>query len=123
MTDRHFDQLGWVRMGDRPALRAFCAPKKDDNFADKEERLKEALNGTGKRQEDQSVAVGGTGINKRSLKPTLKVEFGWKHFISGKYMQVKKSKGGGTRSVDINRNAQYNDVCLQKSIWQINRYD
>ena len=29
-------------------------------------------------------------------------------------MQVKKNKGGGTRSVDMNRNAHY-DVCLQKA--------
>jgi len=101
-------------MGDRLALRAFCAPKKDDNFDDKVERLKEALNGRGKRQGDQSVAVGGAGRNKRSLKPTHKVEFGWKHFCSGKYMQVKKSKGGGTRSVAMNRTAQY-DECLLKA--------
>lgn len=114
MTDRHFDQLGLIRMGDRLALRAFCTPKKDDNFDDKVERLKEALNGRGKRQGDHSVAGSVTGRNKRSLKPTLKVEFGWKHFISGKYMQVKKSKGGGTRSVDMNRNADY-DVCLLKA--------
>ena len=114
MTDRHFDQLGLVRMGDRFALRAFCALKKDDNFDDKVGRLKEALNGRGKRQGDQSVAVGVTGKSKRSLKPTLKVEFGWKHFSSGKYMQVKNSKGGVTRSVDMNRNAHY-DVCLQKA--------
>ena len=101
MTDGHFDELGLVRMGDCFALRAFCAPKKDDNFDNKLERLKEALNGRGKRQGDQSVAVGVTGRNKRSLKPTLKVEFGWKHFSSGKYMQVKKSKGGATRSADM----------------------
>ena len=113
MTDRHFDQIGLVAMGDRLALRAFCAPKKDDNFDDKLEYLKEALNGRGKRRGDQSVAVGGAGRNKRSLKPTLKVEFGWKHFFSGKYMQVKKRKGGGTRSVAMNRTAQYDERLLQ----------
>lgn len=99
-------------MGDCLAPRAFCAPKKDDNFDDKVERLKEALNGGGKQQGNQTVAVGGAGRNKRSLKPTLKVEFGQKHFR--KYMQVKKSRGGGTRSVDMNRTAQY-DECLQKA--------
>jgi len=36
---------------------------------------------------------------KRSLKPTLKVEFGWKHFTGGKFIQVKKGKGGGIRSL------------------------
>lgn len=113
MTDCHFDKLGFVRMGDRLALRAFCAPKKDDNFDDKVERLNERLNGRGKQQGDQTEAVGGAGRNKRSLKSTLKVEFGQKHFSSGKYMQVKKSKGGGTRSVYMNGTAQY-DECIQK---------
>ena len=57
MTDRHFDQLSLVRMGDCLALRAFCAAKKDDNFDDKVERLKEALHCRGKGQGDQSVAL------------------------------------------------------------------
>ena len=47
-------------------------------------------------------------------KPTLKVEFCWKHFIGQKFIQVKKGKGGGTRSLDINRAAQY-DKCLSKA--------
>lgn len=71
-------------MGDRLALRAFCAPKKDDNFDDKVGCLKEEKGARGDR--DQRVAVGGAERNQRSLKSTLKVEFGWKHFCSGKYM-------------------------------------
>lgn len=109
MTDHHFDQMGLMTLGDRLALRAFCAPKKDD-LDEKVERLKEALNSRGKRQGEP----GGAERKKKSLKPTLKVEFGWKHFTGGKFIQVKKGKGGGTRSVDINRAAQY-DECLSKA--------
>ena len=101
-------------MGDRLALRAFCAPKKDDNFDDKVEHLKEAMNGRGKRQGDQNAAVGGAGGSKRTQKPTLRVEFGWKHCTSGKFIQVRKGKGGGTRSVDVIRAVQY-DACLLKA--------
>lgn len=109
MTDHHFDQMGLMTLGDRLALRAFCAPKRDD-FDEKVERLKEALNSRGKRQGEP----GGAERKKKSLKPTLKVEFGWKHFTGGKIIQVKKGKGGGTRSLDINRAAQY-DECLSKA--------
>ena len=109
MTDHHFDQMGLMTLGDRLALRAFGAPTRDD-LDEKVERLKEALNSRGKRQGEPS----GAERKKKSLKPTLKVEFGWKHFTGGKFIQVKKGKGGGTRSLDINRAAQY-DECLSKA--------
>ena len=114
MTDHHFDQMGLITLGDRLALRAFCARSGDDSLNEKVERLKEALSNRGKRQGDPSVAVGGSGGSKRSLKPTLKIKFGWKHFTDGKLIQVKKGKGGGTRSVNINRTAQYEE-CLSKA--------
>ena len=88
MTDHYFDQMGLMTLGDRLDLKAFCAPKWDD-LDENVERLKEALNSRGKRQREPSGAE-----MKKFLKPTLKVEFGWKHSTCGKIMQVKKEKVG-----------------------------
>lgn len=84
-------------------------PQKGMIFDEKVECVKEALNNRGKWQGEPGGAE-----RKKTLKPTLKVEFGWKHFTGGKFIQVKKGKGGGTRSLDINRAAQY-DECLSKA--------
>jgi len=105
VTDHNFDQLGLNDI----ALRAFCAPKRHDRDK-KVERLKDALNSRGKRQGEP----GGAERKKKYLKPTLKVEFGWNHFTGGKFIQVKKGKGGSTRSLNINRAAQFNE-CLSKA--------
>lgn len=98
-----------MTLGDRLALRAFCAPKRHDRD-EKVERLKDALNSRGQRQGEP----GGAERKKKYSKPTLKVEFGWNHFTGGKFIQVKKGKGGCTRSLNINRAAQFNE-CLSKA--------
>ena len=114
MNESHFKDLGLNAMGDRLALIAFCT--QSPNLDDKIERLKEALNSRGKRSGDQSAAtVNGTVCrSKRVSKSTLKVEFGWKHLINGKYVQVKKGKGGGNRTVGMPRHAKYEE-CLLKA--------
>ena len=57
MTDHHFDQMDLMTLGDRLALRAFGAPKREsDDLDEKVERLKEALNSRGKRQGEPSGA-------------------------------------------------------------------
>ena len=42
------------------------------------------------------------------------MESSWKQFTGGKFIQVKKGKGVGTRSLDINRAPQH-DECLSKA--------
>ena len=81
--------MGLMTLGDRLALRTFCAPKRDD-LDENVERLKEALSSRGKRKREPGVQKG----KKKSLKPTLKVEFGWKQFTGGKFIYVRKGKGG-----------------------------
>ena len=98
-------QMGLTTLGDCLALRAFCALKRDD-FDKKVEHLKEALNS---RESGKGSRV--AQKEKKSLKPTLKVEFAWKQFTGGKFIQVKKGKGVG---LDIYRAPQY-DECLSKA--------
>lgn len=92
MNESHFKELGLNAMGDQLALIAFRT--QSPNLDDKIERLKEALNSRGKRSGDQSrTTVDGTVCrSKRASKSILKLEFGWKHLINGKYVQVKKEK-------------------------------
>lgn len=45
-------------------------------------------------------------------KDNLKFEFGWKHWSDGKYKLKQIDHGSGTHSVDIARDAGYED-CLQ----------
>ncbi|KAJ7380130.1 hypothetical protein OS493_010841 [Desmophyllum pertusum] len=110
MNETHFESLGLSAMGDRLALIAFCAPK-EESLDEKVERLKEALNGKGKRSRESATV---DGKIKKASKPTLKIEFGWKHYHGGKFVQVKKGKGGGNRSVDMKRIAEYEE-CLLKA--------
>ena len=42
----------------------------------------------------------------------LKFEFGWKHWVDGKYKQKRSDKGGGKRRISISRAAAY-DECLE----------
>ena len=39
----------------------------------------------------------------------MKVEFGWKHHNSTTFVQVKKGKGGGNWSTDMERSAHYEE--------------
>lgn len=45
-------------------------------------------------------------------KETLKFEFGWKHWVDGKYKRKRIDKGGGKRRISISRAATYNE-CLE----------
>lgn len=67
MQDQHYDEIGLSRLGGLLALKAFCAPKKD-NLNEKVERLKEALSGRGKRQGDVGSRGAGRSTSKKSLK-------------------------------------------------------
>ena len=52
--------------------------------------------------------------SNRVKKRRLKVEFGWKHYIGDKFVQIKKGRGGGNRKLDMERIATYQD-CLSKA--------
>lgn len=102
-------------MGDRLALQAFCAPNQSKSLEEKVERLREALSSKGKRPGDQERSTSEHAPRqKKSPKETLKIEFGWRHHSGGKYVPIRKNKGGGNRSVELMRNAQY-DECLKKA--------
>ena len=81
----------------------------------KVERLKETLTYRGRRllESDQRSAAPG-GKSKKAAKPTLKVEFGWKHHNGTTFIQAKKGKGGGNISIDMERSAHYEE-CLSKA--------
>ena len=102
-------------MGDRLALMAFGGPK-EENLDVKVERLKEAMSNRGRRslESDQKSAAPGGIKSKKAAKPTLKVEFGWKHHNGTAFIQVKKGKGGGNRSIDMERSSHYEE-CLSKA--------
>lgn len=52
--------------------------------------------------------------SNRVKKRTLKVEFGWKHYIGDKFVQIKKGRGVGNWKVDMERTATYQE-CLLKA--------
>ena len=115
MNKRHFENLGLTAMGDRLALMAFGGPK-EENLDVKVERLKEALSYRGRRslESDKTSAAPG-GKSKKATKPTLRVEFGWKHHNgTSTFIQVKKGIGRGNRSTDMERSANYEE-CLSKA--------
>lgn len=115
MSESHFETLGLRAMGDRLALQAFCAPIQSTSFDEKVERLREALSSKGKRPGDLERTTSEHAPRlKKAPKETLKIEFAWKHHLGGKYVQIRKNKGGGNRTVDLMRNAQY-DECLKKA--------
>ncbi|XP_078382656.1 uncharacterized protein LOC144665305 isoform X2 [Oculina patagonica] len=115
MSKSHFETLGLRAMGDRLALQAFCAPIQSTSFDEKIERLREALGSKGKRPGDPERTTSEHAPRlKKAPKETLKIEFGWKHHLGGKYVQIRKNKGGGNRTVELMRNAQY-DECLKKA--------
>lgn len=114
MNECHFENLGLTAMGDRLALMAFGGPK-EENLDVKVECLEEALSYRGRRslESDKRSAAPG-GKSKKATKPTLRVEFGWKHHNGTTFIQVKKGKGGGNRPTDMERSAHYEE-CLSKA--------
>ncbi|XP_068692541.1 uncharacterized protein [Montipora foliosa] len=112
MEECHFATLGLIAMGDQLALKEFCAPNVE-NWDEEVERPRGVLNR--RRKRSGNADYGGSIVaQKRAKKITLRVEFGWKHCIGDRCVQVKKDKGVGKRTLDMKRSANYQE-CLLKA--------
>ncbi len=121
MEEKDLVSLGLTAKGDRLKLQAFCNQK---NYSEEREqkiaKIKEILDsGKGKRAKKRGVSNTSKAENDSVSKSkvakiaTLKFEFGWKHWRTGRgYVQQKKNNGGGTRSFNVPRHASLND-CQQ----------
>ncbi|XP_068685942.1 uncharacterized protein [Montipora foliosa] len=112
MEECHFTTLGLIAMGDQLALKEFCATN-EENWDEEVERPRGFLNHHRKRSGNADYG-GSIVAQKRAKKSTLKVEFGWKHWIGNRCVQVKKDKGVRERTLDMKRSANYQE-CLLKA--------
>lgn len=124
MDEKDLVDLGLTAKGDRLKLQAFCNQK--NNSEEREQKIakiKEILGqGKGKRALKRGVSNTAKSENdsvSKSKVPkiaTLKFEFGWKHWRTGRgYVQQKKNNGGGTRSYNVPRHASLSD-CQQVAL-------
>lgn len=121
MDEKDLVSLGLTAKGDRLKLQAFCNQK---NYSEEREqkiaKIKEILGqGKGKRAKKRGVSntpkAEDDSVSKSKVAKiaTLKFEFGWKHWRTGRgYVQLKKNNGGGTRSFSVPRHASLSD-CQQ----------
>ena len=88
----------------------------EENYLDEElEHPREVLNSC--REHSGNADYGCSTVNgkkKKARKPTLKVEFGWKHYIGGTFVHIKKGRGEGNQRVSMKRSATYQE-CLSKA--------
>ena len=122
MSDEQLSSMGVCTIGERLRLRAFCSPgastskslglSKTSDRQEKVEKVQEILN-RNKRGKRSSDSVSSTGCpSKVRQKVTLKFDFGWKHYVDGKYKLKRSDRGGGKRRIDVSKTASY-DECLQ----------
>lgn len=119
MNDKDLLELGLTAEGDRLKLQAFCNRRNNTKPEDREQkiaRIKEILDQgrskRGKKRTFDNTAKDDNdgGSKKKANFATLKFEFGWKHWRSGRgYVQQKKNTGGGTRAFNVPRLASLND--------------
>nr|XP_054588707.1 uncharacterized protein LOC129153501 [Nothobranchius furzeri] len=107
--------------GDRLALLGYCRRKENGNPNWRKtklfERLKSKLrkrrrtadeDGSSTEQEEQSA----TPVKKNALKSKRKIELGWMIYDEEieAFKQVRAKRGGGTRRVDVSKDAKKNDI-------------
>ena len=118
MSDKQLEELGITAMGDRLRIHAFCERSKhtvreQKSRQDTIEKMKSLLH----HQQPSKRSHGRDALRQKDAKTNktlLKFEFGWKHWCprSESYKQKKKTGGGGTRVLEVHRDASVKD-CLQ----------
>ena len=120
MDEKDLVDLGLTAKGDQLKLQAFCNRKSSKMSEDREQKIakiKEIL-GQGKSKraikrnvDDTARPENDGGSKKKTAKiATLKFEFGWKHWRTGRgFVQLKKNSGGGTRTYNVPRLASLDD--------------
>lgn len=107
--------------GDRLAVFAFCRRRDNGPCNTRKTKLYERLKTKlSKRQscEGGSSSHGGQPSQKRNaMKTVRKIEMGWMHYDNDKkvYKQVRAKRGGGTRKLDISKDAQKRDL-IQEAV-------
>ncbi|XP_068726598.1 uncharacterized protein [Montipora capricornis] len=120
MNDKDLVDLGLTAKGDRLKLQAFCNRKSNKMSEDRERKIakiKEILGqskgkrGNKRHVDDTAKPENDGGSNRKMAKTaTLKFEFGWKHWRSGRgFVQMKSNSGGGTRTYKVPRLASLDD--------------
>ena len=115
MSEKELEEMGLVK-GHRLKVRSFVRGN-GKGVGDKssvESRLKtlKSILQQGRGSKRTGSARISHKKTKDCRKATVKVEFGWKHFCTKtkRYMQRKKNNGGGTRSLDVNKNATMEEL-------------
>lgn len=122
MTDEELKRF-LPSYGDRLAVLGFCRRKENGHDNTRKSKLFERLKtklakrkpcdegGSGKRQEEDST------LKRNALKATRKIELGWMNYDDeyNTFKQVRTKQGGGTRKINISKNAQKSEV-IQEAV-------
>ena len=110
MSDNQLEEIGITTMGDRLRIRAFCQRKA--NKAGEQKKRQEVIEKMTalldhQKPKKRSRGRDTLGQKEKHTKTVLKFEFGWKHWCSlaGIFKQKKKNSGGGTRVLDVPKQA------------------
>ena len=120
MDDKDLVDLGLTAKGDRLKLQAFCNRKSNRMSEDREQKIAKIKEILGKSKgkkaikrhvDDTANPKNDGGSKSKAAKiATLKFEFGWKHWRTGRgFVQLKKNSGGGTRTYKVPRLASLDD--------------
>lgn len=103
--------------GDRIAVKTFCKHlSKDSKIEDRKTSLLNSLRRKLMMKEagEEEIPLKKSHLsgNKNAKKFTRKIELGWINFdtISKTFKQVRTKNGGGTRKIDIDKNADVNTI-------------
>ena len=119
MSDDQLKEFGLTALGHRLKLRDFCGNKcastSERTIKEREEKLEKLRtligNSAQSRKGKSRLQKDGPNPKKQRVKESLRFEFGWKHWSSGKFVQKKMTHGGGNRTWDVPRTATL-DECL-----------
>ncbi|XP_056283226.1 uncharacterized protein LOC130201972 [Pseudoliparis swirei] len=111
--------------GDRLAVSGFCQRKENSHSNTRKSKLFERLKQKLAKRKHFDEGGSSTSEGERShpsqkrnaLKTMRKIEIGWMHYDDEKevFKQVRARRGGGTRKVDVSKDAQKRDL-IQEAI-------
>jgi hypothetical protein len=113
MTDEQLEMY-LPRFGDRIATVNYCRRTLRQPEKRKQsvlERLRKKLRHRSSPPDSPDESLPSTS-SLNAQKSTRKIELGWKNYneVQGKYIQMRKSKGGGTRNLSISKSATKHDI-------------
>lgn len=111
MSDEQLKQLGLTSMGDRLAVKVYCAQVMVPSDCVSSRRAELLLRLKSKARSDREKASHLVG-NSHALRSTRKCTVGWFHrdSVTDAYQQVRARRGGGVRCVEADMNGSLDFV-------------